>query len=114
MTPARPSSLRVFEKSLHCLSAGWLVSVGWLWLAQLEQSLRRDSALPDNYAVLTLIEGAAPAIAIELSARFLGRWLVAAPGIADPRREWHHAFWWTLVPNIMLLGTTYLMVLEGS
>jgi hypothetical protein len=40
--------------------------------------------------------------------------MVTAPGVAAPTREWHHAFWWTLVPNILLLGTVYLMILEGQ
>jgi len=44
----------------------------------------------------------------------LGKWMVTAPGIAAPGREWHHAFWWTLVPNLMLIGTAYLMIAEGG
>jgi len=91
-----------------------MISVGWLWFAQLEQSLRRDGVPPPGYAVATIVEGIVPALLIELMAALLAKWMVTAPGTADPRREWHHAFWWTLVPNLMLIGTTYLMILEGG
>ncbi len=114
MTASRPSAVRVFHKSLHFLSAGWLASVWWLWLAEFEQSLRRFATPPEYYGIVTLITGAAPAIVVELCAIWLARWMITAPGIADPRREWHHAFWWTLVPNLMLLGTAYLMILDGG
>jgi hypothetical protein len=106
--------MRVLEKSLHLLSAGWFVSVLWLWLAQIEQSLRRLEQLPDYYAAGTPIVGAVPVVLVELCAVMLARWMVTAPGIAAPSREWHHAFWWTLVPNLMLVGTAYLMILEGG
>lgn len=112
MTPARPSALRVLKKSLHFLSAGWGVSVCWLWIAQIQMNLARYGAAPADYAIGTIIEGVFPAALVELMAVLLDRWMVTAPGIADPRREWRHAFWWTLVPNIMLLGTVYLMTVE--
>ena len=114
MTPTRPSALRVLEKSLHLLAAGWGVSVCWLWVAQLQMNISRFGAPPADYAVGTLIEGVFPAAAVELMAVLLDRWMVTAPGRADPRREWHHALWWTLVPNILLLGTAYLMTIEGN
>ena len=114
MTVPRPSAIRVFHKSLHLLSAGWFASVWWLWLAQIEQTLRRVGMPPDHYAVATLIAGAIPVILVEFCALLMGRWMVTAPGVAAPWREWHHAFWWTLVPNLMLIGTTYLMILEGG
>jgi hypothetical protein len=114
MTRPRPSAIRVLHKSLHLLSAGWFASVWWLWLAQIEQSLRRVGAVPDDYAAATLIVGTIPVILVEICAVLLGKWMVTAPGVAAPAREWHHAFWWTLVPNLMLLGTAYLMILEGS
>ena len=114
MTPTRPSALRVLEKSLHVLSVGWGVSVGWVWVAQLQMSISRFGVPPADYAVGTLIGGVFPAAAVELMAVLLDRWMVTAPGRADPRREWHHAFWWTLVPNLLLLGTAYLMTIEGQ
>jgi hypothetical protein len=114
MSASRPSAVRVFHKSLHFLSAGWFVSVWWLWLAQIEQSLRRFGTPPEGYAATTLIVGTIPVILVEICAVLLGKWIVTAAGVADPRREWHHAFWWTLFPNLMLIGTAYLMILEGS
>jgi hypothetical protein len=113
MTPDRPSALRVLKKSLHFLSAGWAVSVGWLWVAQLQVNVSRFGAPPADYAVGTLIEGVFPAALVELLAVVLDRWMVTAPGFADPRREWVHAFWWTVVPNLLLLGTAYLMIAEA-
>ena len=114
MTPKRPSALRVLKKSLHFLSAGWGLSVCWLWIAQLQMNISRFGAPPADYAVGTLIEGVFPAAAVELMAVLLDRWMVTAPGFADPRREWQHAFWWTIVPNMFLLGTAYLMTIEGQ
>ena len=114
MISSNPSAIRVLHKSLHLLSAGWFASVWWLWLAQIEQSLRRFGTAPDDYAVMTLIVGTIPVILVEFGAMLLGKWMVTAPGVAAPAREWHHAFWWTLVPNLMLIGTAYLMILEGS
>ncbi|OFW31537.1 MAG: hypothetical protein A3H97_03395 [Acidobacteria bacterium RIFCSPLOWO2_02_FULL_65_29] len=90
------------------------MSVCWLWVAQVQMNISRYGAPPANYAVGTLLEGVFPAALVELMAAWLARWMVTAPGWADPRREWHHAFWWTLVPNILLLGTAYLMTVEGQ
>ena len=114
MTVPRPSAIRVLHKSLHLLSAGWFASVWWLWLAQIEQGLRRLGMVPGDYAAATLIVGAIPVILVEICAGLLGKWMVTAPGVAAPGREWHHAFWWTLVPNLMLIGTAYLMIAEGG
>ena len=114
MTCPRPSSIRVLAKSLHLLAVGWLVCVCWLWVAQIRLQLRRFDAPPEGYAVSTLIEGVIPAMAIEVTAIALARWISRVPGRSDPRREWHHAFWWTVVPNLLLLGTAYLMMLETN
>jgi hypothetical protein len=119
---ARPSGIRVLAKSLHLLAACWLVCVCWLWAAQIRLQLRRFDAPPEAYAASTLIEGAIPAMAIEATAIVLARLIrrVAGPagpmepGAADSRREWRHAFWWTVVPNLLLLGTAYLMILEAN
>jgi hypothetical protein len=62
--------------------------------------------------VSTLIEGAVPMAAIEGMAIMLATLIGRVPGSADSGREWLHAFWWTVVPNFLLLGTTYLMILE--
>ena len=51
---------------------------------------------------------------IEVMAIALAIWISMVPGSADSRREWLHAFWWTIVPNLLLLGTAYLMILEAN
>jgi hypothetical protein len=111
MTDDRPSGLRVLAKSLHLLALGWIVSVVWLWSAQIEVNVRRFGA--DNYGSNTLIEGAFPALLIELMAMAVSAMIARVPGIADSRREWWHAFVWTIFPNAMLLGTAYLMITAG-
>jgi hypothetical protein len=112
MTLKRPSSIRVLAKSLHLLAACWLVCVCWLWVAQIRLQFRRFDTPPEGYAVSTLIEGAVPIVAIEGAAIALATWISMVPGSADSGPEWLHAFWWTIVPNFLLLGTTYLMILE--
>ena len=68
-----PSSVRVFAKSLHVLAAGWIVAVGWLWLAGVRQSLARHGAWPDEDALSILAAGGLPALALAATARWLGR-----------------------------------------
>ena len=111
MTEDRPSGLRVLAKSLHLLALGWIVSVIWLWSAQIEVNVRRFGT--DGSGSSTLVEGALPALLIELMAIGASSMIARVPGIADSRREWWHAFVWTIVPNAMLLGTTYLMITAG-
>ena len=46
-------------------------------------------------------------------------WLFAkvcgpAPYRALERREWWHAFWWTLMPNLLLAVTVWVMLQEGQ
>jgi hypothetical protein len=114
MTSTRPSSIRVLAKSFHLLAVCWIVCVCWLWVAQIRLQFRRFDTPPEGYAVSTLIEGAAPTVAIEGMAIVLAILIATVPGPADSRREWVHAFWWTLVPNLLLLGTAYLMILEAN
>jgi hypothetical protein len=104
------SSLRVLGKSLHLLAAGWTLSVVWLWLAELRQHVRRHDALPADYAVATLIAGSMAALILEAIAVGLVRWTGSAELPAIERREWHHALWWSVFPNVMLLYAVYLMV----
>jgi hypothetical protein len=104
------SSIRVLGKSLHLLAAGWTVSVVWLWLAELRQHVRRHDVLPPDYAVATLITGTVAALILEAIAVLYMRWTGAAQSPAVERREWHHAFWWSVFPNVMLLYAVYLMV----
>jgi hypothetical protein len=108
----RPSSIRVLAKSLHLLAVCWLVCVCWLWVAQIRLQFRRFDTPPEGYAVSTLIEGAVPLATIEMMAIALAAAISTVPGPAESGREWLHAFWWTVVPNFLLLGTTYLMILE--
>jgi hypothetical protein len=105
-----PSSVRVFGKSLYVLAAGWIVAVGWLWVAAVRQSLSRQDAWPDGYGLSMLVAGALPALALVGLARWLGRLSQPTPNAREDRREWRHAFWWSLVPNVMLLITAWLMI----
>ena len=114
MTATRPSSIRVLVKSLHLMAVGWLVTVVLLWIAQIQLNLERFGVPPEGYAVGTLIEGIFPAALVELLAIWVGSILGKVPGSGDPRREWQHAFWWTLVPNLLVLGTAYLTMLEAN
>jgi hypothetical protein len=114
MRAKRPSSIHVLAKSLHLLAACWLVCVCWVWVAQVRLQFRRFDTPPEGYAVSTLIEGAVPTLAIEGMAIALAISIGTVPGSADPRREWLHAFWWMIVPNLLLLGTAYLMILEAN
>jgi hypothetical protein len=104
------SSIRVLGKSLHLLAAGWTMSVGWLWLAELRQHVRRHDVLPADYAVWTIITGTVAALILEAIAILYVRWTGSAPLPAIERREWHHAFWWSVFPNGVLLYAVYLMV----
>ena len=114
MTSKNPSGIRVLAKSFHLLAVGWFVCVSWLWVAQIRLQFRRFDTPPEGYAVSTLIDGALPTLAIEGMAIALTIWISKVPGSGDSRREWLHAFWWTLVPNLLLLGTAYLMILEAN
>jgi hypothetical protein len=114
MSEPRPSSVRVLHRSLHLLAIGWLVSVGWLWIAQVQLNQLRFGVPPDGYGMRTLIEGIFPAALLELMAIWLGSAIGRVSRSSDPKREWLHAFWWTLVPNLLVLGTAYLMILEAN
>jgi len=105
-----PSQVRVFGKSLHLLAAGWLVTVAWLWIAELRQHVRRHDLLPPDYALATLVTGALWAVVLEAIAWKVVRWTGRAHSTTLQRREWHHAFWWSFFPNVMLLYTAYLLI----
>lgn len=110
MTHHRPSSARVFGKSMHVIAAGWALSVWWLWLAGVRQHLRRQGVMPPDFGLPILLVGAVAALIIWAVAVGFVRWSGPAPHAAIERREWRHAFWWALFPNVMLLGTVYLMI----
>jgi hypothetical protein len=107
---SQPSSVRIFGKSLHWLAAGWMASVGWLWVAGVRQHLLRQGAMPNDYGASLLVGGALSAIAIEAVAITVVRWTGHAPRPGLERREWQHAFWWSVVPNALLLATVYVMI----
>jgi hypothetical protein len=117
MSPVSPgspvstvSSVRVFAKSLHWLAAGWAVSVVLLCVAQIQRGWLLDPAAATDYHVSTLIEGLAPALIVEAMAFFSVAWSGPAPTASLERREWVHAFVWSLLPNVLTLYTVYLMV----
>ena len=113
MTDDRPSGLRVLTKSLHLLAFGWLATVVWLWLAQIQLNSELFNMPPEGYGVRTLVEGVIPALLVEVMAFWLASLIARVPGSGDRRREWLHALWWTLIPNLLLLGTAYLMILAS-
>ena len=53
MTTPRPSSIRVFVRSLHLIAAGWLLGVMWIWLSQIQENVSRFGVPPEGYAVST-------------------------------------------------------------
>ena len=106
------SAVRVFAKSLHWLAIGWAVSVGWIWLAGTRQILVRQGTWPSDFGMWTIIAGALSTIAIEVVARWLIRLTGPAPLSSLEQREWRQAFWWSAFPNLMLIGTAYLMTIE--
>jgi hypothetical protein len=110
--PLAPSGVRTFAKSLYVMAWGWLVSIAWLWVAGTRQSLLRLGRWPDDYGLATIGGGVIPALALVWVARTLRR----ASGAAAPwaeRNEWRAAFWWSLVPNLLLLVTVWVMI-EGA
>ena len=108
--PHRPSGVRVFGKSLHWLVAGWVMSVTWLWLAGVRQHIVRQGMMPDDLGLSTLLFGGSSALILGVLAVAVMRWTGPAPKLGLERREWHHAFWWAIFPNLLLLATAYLMI----
>ncbi len=107
------SSVRVLGKSMHVLAAGWALSIGWLWVETIQQHLYRHSVAPPYYALDTVASGALPALVMALIGWAIARFAGRAPQIDLERREWWHAFFWTLFPNIMLLATVWVMLQEA-
>jgi hypothetical protein len=106
----RPSALRVFGKSLRVLAIGWALAVTWLWTAEIRQHVRRHDILPPDYALATFATGTLAALVLEGLAVIWTRWTGPAETRSLQRREWHHAFWWALFPNAMLLYAAYVMI----
>lgn len=108
----RTSAVRVFGKSMHTLSAGWMAAVAWLWIAEVQQQLLRNGAWPPAYGARTAMSGLLPASLLALAGFICHQWTGAAPTRALQRREWWHAVWWSAVPNLLLLGTVWVMIQE--
>jgi hypothetical protein len=107
---SRPSAVRVFAKSLYVLAAGWLLSVTWLWVAEVRQHIYRFGTRPDGLAWTTIVLGAIPAILIAVLASWFARITPGAATLAEERREWNQAFWWSLFPTLLMLATAYVMI----
>ena len=99
---------------MHTLSAGWLVSVTWLWIAEIQQHLLRMGTVPPYYGAATIVSGAVPAVLLAWTGVVVNRW--AGPPVTPDleRREWWHAFWWSFVPNLLLLLTVWVMIQEAQ
>jgi hypothetical protein len=111
--PNAPSAIRVLAKSMHVLAAGWVASIAWLWLATLQQHLVRHGLAPADYAFDTVVSGLIPAIVIALGGVLISRWAGGAPNKYVQRKEWWQAFWWSFVPNALLLVTVWVMLQEA-
>ena len=100
-----PSGVGVFVKSLHLLVLGWLGTIALVWFA-INQN--QPGAVP-NMVIPALI----PALTIEALALGTDQW---TRSLSRPwhthAHEWQQAFWWSLVPNLLLLGTAWLMIKE--
>ncbi len=105
-----PSQIRVFGKSMFVFAAGWVGAVSWLWIAELQQYIRRHGDAPPNYAASTMSLGIVPAILLTVFGLVVAGWTGRAPHPQLERREWWHAFWWAVVPNWLLFGTVWVMI----
>jgi len=111
--PNAPSAVRVFGKSMYVLAVGWVASVAWLWFVTMQQHILRSGVVPDYFDLGTLGAGMGPAVLVALIGYGIESWAVPAPNRWVQRREWIHAFWWSAVPNAMLLFTVWVMLQEG-
>ena len=111
--PSAPSAVRVLGKSMHVLAWGWALSVGWLWFATMQQHVLRHNEPPPYYAMDTVAGGAVPAALMALIGWAFKRYAGRAPYSALEKREWWHAFWWSLVPNLLLFLTVWVMLQEA-
>lgn len=94
-----PSSVGVFAKSLHLVALGWIVSLGYLWL-----SLRQTFVLDLRTILLAIV----PLLFVEGLAWSTTRWSEWTPGRLQYEAEWRRAFWWSLLPNLLLLAALLL------
>ena len=113
LDPSAPSSVRVLGKSMHAMAAGWTLAIGWLWVETLLQHFRRHDAPPPNYAIETVFGAVVPAIAMALIGWGIARVAGRAPYPRLERKEWWHAFWWSVFPNLMLLATVWVLIQDA-
>ena len=113
LDPTAPSSVRVLGKSMHMLAAGWAAAIGWLWFETLQQHALRHSAPPPDYALATLTGGVMPALVMAIVGWAIARYAGRAPYAKLERREWWHAFWWSVFPNVLLFATVWVMLQEA-
>ena len=99
---------------MHTFAVGWIVSVAWLWIAEIQQQLLRQGVAPPGYALSTLVLGLIPAALIALVGKIINRWAGPAPDRSLHRREWWHAWLWSLVPTAILLVTVWVMIQESQ
>ena len=109
----RTSAVRVFGKSMHTFAIGWIASVAWLWIAEVQQHLLREGVAPPGYALSTLILGLIPAAMMAMVGKAINRWAGPAPDLKMERREWWHAIWWSVVPTALMLATVWIMIQES-
>ncbi len=98
---------------MHTLSAGWMAAVTWLWIAEIQQQLLRHGGMPPYYGARTLVSGVLPASLLAFAGLMCAQWAGAAPTPALQRREWWQAFWWSAVPNALLLITVWVLIQEA-
>ena len=81
----RTSAVRVFGKSMHTFAIGWIASVAWLWIAEIQQHVLRVGAAPPGYALSTLILGLIPAAMMAMVGKAINRWAGPAPDLKMER-----------------------------
>jgi hypothetical protein len=82
--------------------------VSLLWLAQLSVGLERQPAVPFQLSLMPFVQLGIGLAIIEGLAIAIGRTAGPAPDARLERREWMVAFWWSVGPNLFLVGTALL------
>lgn len=114
LDPSAPSAVRILGKSLYLLAAGWTLAIAWLWVEAIRQHQLRYDAPPPDYAAGTLGTGFIAAVLLATGGWAVARFAGRASHAALDRREWRHAFWWSLLPNLLLFATVWVMVRAGG
>lgn len=98
---------------MYMLAAGWIGSVAWIWIAEVQQYLRRHGEPPPSYALATLSGAVIPSLCMVAAGWFVARFAGPVLDRGIDRREWWQAFWWCLVPNLQLVTTAWVMIQEA-